>query len=165
MAARSFRGTWAIGKVEYSRLGGPGAECPLPEGESERLEQEEQEMTDDDLLEWDWESGEETERDRLLRNHPHLPVRDEKVGKFVNPGPDLLAVGYSSGRIEVLSVRPGETDAHRCRAVAFTLQRPTDMALSEGPRGRFLVVLAGEVLWFDLAPLTSSAGERAGAPV
>ena len=29
----------------------------------------------------------------------------------------------------------------------------------------FLVVLAGEVLWFDLAPLTSSAGERAGSAV
>jgi hypothetical protein len=146
------------GGIDYSRLDGPGAERPLPEEERDRLEHEDR-VIRLKVVNFDIESLEETERDRLLRNHPHLPIRDEKVSQFVSLDPDLLAVAYSSGRIEMLSIRPGEPDAQRCRAMAFTLQRPTDMALSEGPRGRFLVVLAGEVLWFDLAPLTSSAGE------
>jgi hypothetical protein len=92
-------------------------------------------------------------------------IRDEEISAAAFVGVDLLAVGYASGRIEVLSIQPGEPEASRCRAVAFTLQRPTDMVLSEGPRGRFLVVLAGEVLWFDLAPLAPSAGERKASAV
>jgi hypothetical protein len=81
---------------------------------------------------------------------PRKIVRPERIRCWCALGGGRAAVGYASGKIEILALNE---DPPRVLAVAFTLTPPDDLAVTRGPAGEHLVVLAGEVIWFNLASL------------
>jgi hypothetical protein len=67
--------------------------------------------------------------------------------------PDHFAVGFESGRIEVISLTPDREGHKQTLAVAFPLSAPTDLKVSRSERGVYLAAVAGGLVWFDLSPL------------
>ena len=57
-----------------------------------------------------------------------------------------LVLGYASGRVEIRRLA-GLADV---AAVGYTVSRPNSLTLSDRAEGKFLVVSAGELVWFKL---------------
>jgi hypothetical protein len=62
-----------------------------------------------------------------------------------------VAIGYASGRIEVVAARPDSHGRKCVSAVAFTWSAPSDLRISHGPQGSYLVAVDGGLVWYKMA--------------
>ena len=92
-------------------------------------------------------------KELLPENAPSKVALREAVRCWCALGAGRMAVGYASGRIEILSLNE---ERARVLAVGFTLTPPEDLAVSRGPSGTYLVVVAEDVFWFNLDALHPS---------
>lgn len=82
-----------------------------------------------------------------------LDLGEEVVTSCTVIDPNHFAVGYESGRIEVISLTPDREGHRQTLAVAFPLSAPTDLKVSRSERGVYLAAVAEGLVWFDLSPL------------
>jgi hypothetical protein len=82
-----------------------------------------------------------------------IDLGDEVVTSCTVIDPDHFAVGYESGRIEIISFAPDREGRRQKLAVGFPLSAPTDLKVSRSERGVYLAAVAGGLVWFDLSVL------------